>query len=69
MVVLGVAEGGQGAVLVQPLLGQQAERAVAERDELLAFAQGGEQLGQWRGEPAEVDLAVELEPVDAALDL
>ena len=58
------AHPGQGHVLLQPLLRQQAEAAVAQRHEVLAAPQGREQGGQRHLLIAEGHPAVQLEPVD-----
>ena len=63
--VLGGAQVGEHAVLLEPLLGEHAHRAVAQLDHGLAPAGGGEQVGQADALAAEVDAAAELEPVDA----
>ena len=56
---------GEHAVLLEPLLGEHAHRAVAQLDHRLAAAGGGQQLGKADLLVAVVDPAVELEPVDA----
>ena len=58
------AHPGQGHVLLQPLLRQQAEAAVAQRHEVLAAPQGREQGGERHLLIAEGRPAVQLEPVD-----
>ena len=60
-----VAQPRQHAVFFQPVLGQHAERAVVELDGILAFLQGLQQARQRRDLIVELDLAVEIEPVDA----
>ncbi len=58
-----------GRVLLQPLLRQEAEAAVAQRHEVLAAPQGGEQGGERYLLIAEGHPAVQLEPVDAGRHL
>ena len=60
------AQAGQRRKALQPLLGQQAVGAVAQAHHGVAAPHGGQQLGQARGLPVVVHLAVEFEPVDAA---
>ena len=59
---------GQRRILLQPLLGQHAEGAVAEADHGVASPQRPQQLGQRRRDAVEVDLALQIEPVDLARD-
>ena len=58
----------QRRVLLQPFLGQHAEAAVTEEDHRVASSQRPQQLGQRRRHPVEVDLSVQIEPVDPAGD-
>ncbi len=65
-----LAERRDPRVAAQPFLRHQPAGAIVQQHRRLAAAQGGEQLGD-RGRPAvaEIDAAMELEPVDAGLDL
>ena len=69
VIVRGRAEGGEHPVAPEPLLGQDTIGAVAEQHGALAPPERGEQRGELRDGRAEVDRAVQLEPVDAGADL
>ena len=68
-IALGRTGDGERAVPLQPLLRQDPEGAIVEPDRPVAAAERGEQLGQARHPIAELDRAVEVEPVDAGDDL
>ena len=60
-----LGRGDERTVFLQPVLGQHAERAVAERDDRLAAPEGFHDVGERRRRIAEVDGRLEIEPVDA----
>ena len=64
-VVFGVADGGNQAVFLEPMLGEHAEGAVVEADRLFATAEGAQERGKLDGVAFEVDIAGKSEPVDA----
>ena len=64
-----VGEVGERVVGLHPVRGQQSPRAVVELEEAVAAGDGPEHGRQVDPVAAEVDLAAELEPVDAALHL
>ena len=63
------AQPGEGHVLLEPLLRQQAEAAVAQRHEVSPRLRAASKVGQRHLLAAEVDPAVQLEPVDAGRHL
>src|SRR5262249_52965481 len=69
VVVDGRAEAGEHAVAPRPLLGEDAEAAVAEEDRALAPAERAEEFRQRGDGAAELRDAGELEPVHARADL
>ena len=69
MARLGRAERGHASGAREPVFRQQPEGPVAERHERLAAARRGEERGQVGADAAEVDVAVQLEPVDPGADV
>ena len=68
VVFLFLAHAGEEAEFLQPLLGKHAEGAVVETYGFFAAAERLEQFRQRDRLPVEIDVAVQLEPVDAAGD-
>ncbi len=62
---LGLSESGNRRITAQPLLGEQADASVVENDDVFAARDRREQLREGRRPAvAEIDVAVQIEPVD-----
>jgi hypothetical protein len=64
----GFGGGEEEALAAKPVLGEEADGAVAERDVALAGLEGLEEFGEADAAAVEVHPAFQIEPVDAGLD-
>ncbi len=69
VVPFGFPERCQQPELLEPLLGQNPQRTVAEADRRVSPRERGQQIGERDRASFEIDLRVQLEPVDPRFDL